>query len=63
LKEDYIASDVKTDPNMEIKLKDDQYFLVGDNRPISSDSRIWGPASKKDFIGKVRMVVLPIKDF
>lgn len=63
IKESYLPKDTVTKPNLTIKLKDDQYYLVGDNRDNSSDSRIWGPASRKQFIGKVRMVVLPLKDF
>ena len=31
----------------------DTYFLIGDNRPMSSDSREFGPVNKKDIIGKV----------
>ncbi len=63
LKEGYLPKDMISEPDMSIKIKDDQYFIVGDNRPNSSDSRIWGTASKKDFIGKVKMVVWPLKDF
>ncbi len=43
----------------ELKLKSDEYFLVGDNRPGSSDSRLWGPVVRQDIIGRVRFVLLP----
>jgi signal peptidase I len=33
-------------------LKDGQYFMMGDNRAGSYDSRSWGPISRKDIIGR-----------
>lgn len=36
----------------EITVPPDHYFVVGDNRPGSSDSREFGPVSKYDFIGQ-----------
>jgi len=47
----------------ELKLKDDEYFLVGDNRPGSSDSRLWGPVVRQDIIGRVRFVLFPASNF
>src|SRR3972149_7572697 len=36
----------------EIKLKDDEYFVMRDNQEASSDTRAWGPAPKKLIIGR-----------
>lgn len=34
-------------------LKDNQYYVMGDNRPVSLDSRSFGPIEKKSIIGKL----------
>lgn len=38
-----------------------EYFVAGDNRPHSSDSRIWGPITKKVITGKAWLVYWPPK--
>jgi signal peptidase I len=35
------------------------YFALGDNSPISSDSRVWGTFSRQDLIGKACFVFFP----
>lgn len=42
------------------ELKDDEYFVMGDNRSASSDSRYWGPVHRNLFIGKTFLRLLPI---
>jgi signal peptidase I len=59
LDEPYLAAADITYPALEKKLDTDEYYLIGDNRPASSDSRIWGPAERNDFIGKTFAIVYP----
>lgn len=44
----------------DVLLKGDEYFVMGDNRPNSSDSRVWGPLPRKDVVGRVDLRLLPI---
>lgn len=46
----------------EVKLGDDEYYVVGDNRPYSKDSRYVGPVKKSQLFAKKMLVLLPISD-
>ncbi len=47
----------------EITLGADQYFVCGDNRAQSSDSRAWGPIEKKTIIGRAFFSYWPTATF
>lgn len=44
----------------EISLKDNQYYVRGDNRLRSFDSKDWGPINKDDIVGRVWLRIWPI---
>lgn len=46
-----------------VLLADDEYFVMGDNRAGSSDSRSWGPLRAHDIIGKAWLVYYPFDQF
>lgn len=46
-----------------VELKDDEYFVLGDNRENSMDSRYYGPINKKNIKGKTSLIIFPFNRF
>lgn len=49
--------------NTEVTVADDEYFVLGDNRLESFDSRSWGNLPKKNIIGKAWLRYWPLSKF
>lgn len=49
-----------TGGDMSVALKSNEYFVLGDNRPFSFDSRMFGPITKESIIGRVVVRAWPL---
>jgi signal peptidase I len=59
LEEPYIAEQKDLSTFAPTQIPPETYFVMGDNRPFSQDSRFRGPISRKDVIGKAFIKVWP----
>lgn len=65
----FVLDEPYLDPNnlggptdMSVTLGPDQYFVLGDNRKVSADSRSWGVLPKEDIVGRAFLRLFPFNE-
>jgi len=60
LKEPYLHNDVFTSDFSAVKIPADHYWVMGDNRGNSRDSRVFGTIAKHEIVGRVFVSIWPL---
>ena len=55
--------DIETEPFPSVEVGGEQYFVLGDNRSASVDSRTFGPVLRNAIFANVFAVVWPLREF
>ena len=58
LDESYVT--MNRESQLETKLGESEYFVMGDNRLASLDSRVWGPLERELIVGRAYLRLLPV---
>lgn len=57
------AAGVKVIQTPKVTLEEGEYYVMGDNRDASSDSRVWGPLQSRYIIGRAAARLYPLGEF
>jgi signal peptidase I len=61
LPESYLGEWVRTRGEVDVRLGADQYYVLGDNRGSSLDSRSFGPITKREIVGRTWLRAWPFE--
>lgn len=59
----YLPASEFTDGELVVTLEGDEYFVLGDNRGVSFDSRKFGPINRDSIVGRVWLRGWPVEKF
>ncbi len=57
---EYLGPKVKTNSTVDVTLGDNEFFVLGDNRDSSLDSRYFGPITRRDIVGRAWIRAWPV---